>query len=58
MCQPRYHTASPGSCICCCTTYLTPEDEIRMLEAMKTVEKIRLDEIDRKIEDLKKMEND
>jgi hypothetical protein len=58
MCQPRYHAASPGRCGCCSTTYLTPEDEIRVLEAMKTVETIRLDSIDRKIEDLKKTEND
>jgi hypothetical protein len=56
MCQPRFHAASPGGC--CCTPYLTPEDEIRMLEAMKTVETVRLDAIDRKIEELKKTEND
>lgn len=53
MCQQRCDTASPGSCDCCCTPPLSPEEEIRMLEAMKTLEKIRLDAIDRRIADLR-----
>jgi hypothetical protein len=39
---------------CCCTGTLSAEDEIQMLEAMKTVENIRLDSISRRIEELKK----
>jgi len=39
---------------CCCTGTLSPEDEIRMLEAMKTAGKIRLDAMNRRIEDLRK----
>jgi hypothetical protein len=39
---------------CCCTGTLSPEDEIRMLEAMKTLEKIRLDGMDRRIGELRK----
>ena len=53
MCQQRCDTASRGSCDCCCTPPLSPEEEIRMLEAMKTLEKIRLDAIDRRIADLR-----
>jgi hypothetical protein len=39
---------------CCCTGTLSAEDEIRMLEAMKTLEKIRLDGLDRRIGELRK----
>jgi hypothetical protein len=39
---------------CCCTGTLSTEDEIRMLEAMKTLEKIRLNGMDRRIEELRK----
>jgi hypothetical protein len=34
---------------------IPPEEEIRMLEAMKTVEKIRLDAIAQRIDVLRKM---
>ena len=37
-----------------CTGTLSTEDEIRMLEAMKNQEKIQLNEIDRKIDELRK----
>jgi hypothetical protein len=40
---------------CCCTGTISAEDEIRMLEAMKTLEKIRLNEMDRRIEELRRM---
>ena len=40
---------------CCCTGTLSAEDEIRMLESMKTLKKIRLDSITRRIEELKKL---
>lgn len=43
---------------CCCSGTLRPEEEIRMLEAMKTLEKIRLDAMDRRIEDLRKTVKD
>jgi 5-enolpyruvylshikimate-3-phosphate synthase len=46
--------SSGASGECCCTGTLSAEDEIRMLEAMKTLEKIRLNGIDRRIEDLRK----
>ena len=39
---------------CYCTGTLSTEDEIRMLEAMKNQEKIQLNEIDRKIDELRK----
>jgi len=52
MCRQVYDESSGGVGECCCTGTLSPEDEIRMLEAMKTLGKIRLDAIDRKIEEL------
>jgi hypothetical protein len=39
---------------CCCTGTFSAEDEIRMLEAMKTLEKIHLNAMDRKIEGLQR----
>ena len=39
---------------CCCSGTLLPEEKIRMLEAMKTMEKIRLDAMDRRIEELRR----
>jgi hypothetical protein len=39
---------------CCCNGTLSAEDEIRMLEAMKTLEKIRLNGMDWRIEELRK----
>jgi hypothetical protein len=46
--------SSGGGVECCCTGTLSAEDEIRMLEAMKTLEKIRLNGMDRRIEELRK----
>jgi len=43
MCRQACDESSGGFGQCCCTGTLSPEDEIRMLEAMKTMEKIRLD---------------
>jgi hypothetical protein len=47
--------SSGGLLECCCTGTLSAEDEIRMLEAMKTMEKIRLNGMDRRIEELRRM---
>jgi 5-enolpyruvylshikimate-3-phosphate synthase len=54
MCRQVCNESSGASGECCCTGTLSAEDEIRMLEAMKTLEKIRLNGIDRRIEDLRK----
>lgn len=54
MCQQVCNESSGGLGECCCTGTLSAEEEIRMLEAMKTMEKIRLDAMDRRIEDLRR----
>lgn len=54
MCRQVCNESSGGLRECCCTGTLSVEDEIRMLEAMKTLEKIRLNGIDRRIEELRK----
>ena len=54
MCRQVCNESSGGLGDCCCTKTLSAEDEIQMLEAMKTMEKIRLDSISRRIEELKK----
>jgi len=54
MCRQLCNEASGGMGECCCTGTLSAEDEIRMLEAMKTLEKIRLDGLDRRIGELRK----
>jgi len=54
MCRQVCNESSGGLQECCCTGTLSPEDEIRMLEAMKTLEKIRLDGMDRRIGELRK----
>jgi len=46
--------SSCGAGECCCTGTLNAEDEIGILEAMKTLEKIRLNGIDLRIEELRK----
>jgi hypothetical protein len=49
------YNESPGRLgECCCSGTLLPEEKIRMLEAMKTMEKIRLDAMDRKIGELRR----
>jgi len=54
MCRQVYNE-SPGRLgECCCSGTLLPEEKIRMLEAMKTMEKIRLDAMDRKIGELRR----
>jgi hypothetical protein len=55
MCRQVRHESSGGLRECCCTGTLSAEDEIRMLEAMKILEKIRLDGMDRRIEELQRM---
>jgi hypothetical protein len=55
MCRQVCNELSGGLRECCCTGTLSAEDEIRMLEAMKTMEKIRLDGMDRRIEELRRM---
>jgi hypothetical protein len=54
MCRQACDESSGVSGECCCSGTLQPEEEIRMLEAMKTLEKIRLDAMDRRIEDLRR----
>ena len=54
MCRQVCNESSGGLLECCCTRTLSAEDEIRMLEAMKTLEKIRLDGMDRRIGELRK----
>jgi hypothetical protein len=54
MCRQVCNELSCRSEECCCTGTLIPEDEIRMLEAMKTLEKIRLDAMDRRMEELRR----
>jgi hypothetical protein len=54
MCRQACNESSGGLRECCCTGTLSAEDEIRMLEAMKTLEKIRLDGMDRRIGELRK----
>ena len=55
MCRQVCNESSGGVGECCCTGTLSAEDEIRMLEAMKTMEKLRLDGMDRRIEELRRM---
>ena len=54
MCRQVCNESSGGMGECCCTGTLSADDEIRMLEAMKTLEKIRLNGMDRRIEELRK----
>jgi hypothetical protein len=54
MCRQVCNESSGGVGECCCTGTLSAEDEIRMLEAMKTLEKIRLNGMDRRIEELQR----
>jgi len=54
MCQQVCNESFGGHEQCCCSGTFSPEDEIKMLEAMKTLGKIRLDAIDRKIIDLQR----
>jgi len=54
MCRQVCNDSSGGLGECCCTGTISAEDEIRMLEAMKTMEKIRLDAMDRRIEELRR----
>ncbi len=54
MCRQECNESSGGLRECCCTGTLSAEDEIRMLEAMKTLEKIRLDGMDRRIGELRR----
>ena len=54
MCRQVCDESFGGHDQCCCPGTLIPEDEIKMLEAMKTLGKIRLDAIDRKILDLQR----
>jgi hypothetical protein len=54
MCRQVCDESSRGVEGCCCTETLSPEDEIRMLEAMKTMKKIQIDAMDRRIEELRK----
>jgi hypothetical protein len=55
MCRQVCNESSGRLGECCCTGTISAEDEIRMLEAMKTLEKIRLNEMDRRIEELRRM---
>jgi hypothetical protein len=54
MCRHVCNESSDSLRECCCTGTLSAEDEIRMLEAMKTLEKIRLNGMDRRIEELRR----
>ena len=54
MCRQVCNESSGELRDCCCTGTLSAEDEIRMLEAMKTLEKIRLNGMDWRIEELRK----
>jgi len=54
MCRQVCNESSGELRDCCCTGTLSAEDEIRMLEAMKTLEKIRLDAMDRRIGELQR----
>jgi hypothetical protein len=54
MCRQLCSESSCGAGECCCTGTLSAKDEIRMLEAMKTLEKIRLNGMDRRIEELRR----
>jgi hypothetical protein len=54
MCRQVCDESSGESGECCCTGTLLPEEKIRMLEAMKIMEKIRLDAMDRRIEELQR----
>ncbi len=39
---------------CCCAAPLAPEDEIRMLEAVQSVLRIRMAVVDRRLHELEK----
>jgi len=54
MCRQVCDESSGEMGECCCTGTLMAEEEIRMLEAMKTMNKIRLDAMDRRIEELRR----
>ena len=54
MCRQVCDESTGGVGECCCTGTLLPEEKIKMLEAMKTLEKIRLNGIDRRIEELRR----
>ena len=54
MCRQVCNESSSGVGKCCYTGTLSAEEEIRTLEAKKILEKIRLDGMDRRIEELRK----
>jgi len=54
MCRGVCHESAGGIGECYCIGTLSAEDEMRKLEAMKTLEKIRLNGMDRRIEELRK----
>jgi len=54
MCRQACNESSGGLRECCCTGTLSAEEEIRMLEAMKTMENIRLDAMNRRIGELQR----
>ena len=54
MCRQVCNESSGGLRECCCTGTLSAEEEIRMLEAMKTMENIRLDAMNRRIGELQR----
>jgi len=54
MCRQACNESSGGLRECCCTETLSAEEEIRMLEAMKTMENIRLDAMNRRIGELQR----
>jgi len=54
MCRQACSESLCGAGECCYTGILNAEDEIRVLEAMKTLEKIRLNGMDLRIEELRR----
>jgi hypothetical protein len=54
MCRHVCNESSGELGECCCTGTLLAEEEIRMFEAMKTMNKIRLDATDRRIGELRR----
>ncbi len=57
MCHSCNDKIARETCACCRTSLMNPDDEIRMLEAVKSVQEIRLNAIDRKIQSLKQTRN-
>jgi len=55
MCRTTCNDTTQGPVECCCTGTLSPDDEIGMLEARKSMMKIRLDAMDRRIRELRKI---